>query len=144
MFYVSAPPLDFDWLGLFKVLTRVPLTVHSDRTIGPLSKSRLTHSCAKSIKCSGFLGVRSHAAKCSQSNALQGAGCGFCHSAHLQKPASFDKTQRKIVKSWSAVKLLEAPSKLFLCMFFVVCHERTHIVCITTFIISQDEGLAKA
>ncbi|CAK8987985.1 unnamed protein product [Durusdinium trenchii] len=38
----------------------------------------------------------------------EGAGCGFCHSAHLQKPASFDKTQRKIVKSWSAVKLLEA------------------------------------
>ncbi|CAK9008499.1 unnamed protein product [Durusdinium trenchii] len=35
------------------------------------------------------------------------AECGFCHASHQQRAVSFNQGQRRIVSSWSKVRLLE-------------------------------------
>ncbi|CAK9053625.1 unnamed protein product, partial [Durusdinium trenchii] len=38
----------------------------------------------------------------------EGADCGFCHASHPRRVATFNVHQRKVLTSWSHVKLLEA------------------------------------
>ncbi|CAK9100519.1 unnamed protein product, partial [Durusdinium trenchii] len=41
-------------------------------------------------------------------NCQEGADCGFCHASHHRRVATFNRHQRKVLTSWSHVKLLEA------------------------------------